>query len=174
MAASVTDPSGYGVWEPRKDLKTGKIYWTNHALQKTAWEPPKGSTAVIPVEEPGVVLAVAPLWRWVRGVSKPSGDSNQQHQLLSLQRQFRHLQVMGTHSMLHTQAATRATGTRQILATTTSMQQQAMRRSKRPALLLTSKCEISTEAAQAGTTTIVEAKAVETRKGVGRETDTIR
>jgi hypothetical protein len=54
------------------------------------------------------------------------------------------------------------------------MQQQAMRRSKRPALLLPSKCEISTEAAQAGTTTIVEAKAVETRKGVGRETDTTR
>ena len=111
----------------------------------------------------------------VRGGSKPSGDSNQQHQLLSLQQvHAEHLQVMGTHSMLHTQAATRATGTRQILATTTSMQQQAMRRSKRPALLLTSKCEISTEAAQAGTTTIVEAKAVETRKGVGRETDTMR
>jgi hypothetical protein len=57
MAELVTDPSGYGVWEPQKDLKTGKIYWTNHALQKTAWEPPKGSTAV---KQPGVVLAVAP------------------------------------------------------------------------------------------------------------------
>ena len=42
--------------------------------------------------------------------------------------------------------------------------------------VITYKCEISTtrEAAQAGTTTIVEAKAVETRKGVGRETDTTR
>jgi hypothetical protein len=41
---------------------------------------------------------------------------------------------------------------------------------------ITYKCEISTtrEAAQVGTTTIVEAKAVETRKGVGRETDTTR
>ena len=45
-----------------------------------------------------------------------------------------------------------------------------------PTSVITYKCEISTtrEAAQAGTTTIVEAKAVETRKGVGRETDTTR
>ncbi len=112
----------------------------------------------------------------VRGGSKPSGDSNQQHQLLlSLQQvHVEHLQVMGTHSVLHTQAVTHATGTRQILDTTSSMHQQVIRRSKRPVLLLTSKCEISTEAAQADTTTIVEAKAVETRKGVVRETDTMR
>ena len=45
-----------------------------------------------------------------------------------------------------------------------------------PTSVITYKCEISTtrEAAQVGTTTIVEAKAVETRKGVGRETDTTR
>jgi hypothetical protein len=36
------------------------------------------------------------------------------------------------------------------------------------------KCETSTTRKQAGTTTIVEAKAVETRKGVGREADTTR
>ena len=81
----------------------------------------------------------------VRGGRKPSGDSNQQHQLLALQQVHgEHFHVMGTHRMLHKQAATRATGTRQILATTSSMQEQAMRRSKGPALLPTSKCEIST------------------------------
>ena len=39
-----------------------------------------------------------------------------------------------------------------------------------------SKCEISTtrEAAHAGTTTIIQAKVVETRKWVGRETGTTR
>ena len=47
MPASVTDPSGYGVWEPQKDLKTGKIYWTNHALQKTTWDPPNRGMAVM-------------------------------------------------------------------------------------------------------------------------------
>jgi len=47
IPAAVSDPSGYGVWVPRKDLKTGRIYWTNHALQKTAWRPPKGGTAVV-------------------------------------------------------------------------------------------------------------------------------
>jgi hypothetical protein len=57
MTASVTDSSGYGVWEPQKDLKTGKIYWTNHALQNTVWETPKGSTTV---KQTGVVLTVAP------------------------------------------------------------------------------------------------------------------
>jgi hypothetical protein len=40
MPASLTDPSGCGVWEPQKDLQTGKIYWTNHALEKTVWDPP--------------------------------------------------------------------------------------------------------------------------------------
>ena len=45
-----------------------------------------------------------------------------------------------------------------------------------PTSVITYKCEISTtrEAAQAGTTTIVEATAVDTRKVVGRETDTTR
>jgi hypothetical protein len=47
MPASVTDPSGYGVWEPQQDLKTGKIYWTNHALKKTVWEPPTEGAAVV-------------------------------------------------------------------------------------------------------------------------------
>jgi hypothetical protein len=42
MPASVADKSGCGVWEPQKDLQTGKIYWTNHALQKTTWDPPTG------------------------------------------------------------------------------------------------------------------------------------
>ncbi len=45
MPASVADPSGGGVWEPQKDLQTGKIYWTNHTLQKTTWDPPTGGTA---------------------------------------------------------------------------------------------------------------------------------
>jgi hypothetical protein len=45
MPASVADPSGCGVWEPGKDLQTGKIYWTNHALQKTTWDPPNGGRA---------------------------------------------------------------------------------------------------------------------------------
>ena len=45
MPASLTDPSGCGVWEPQKDLQTGKIYWTNHTLQKTTWDPPTGGTA---------------------------------------------------------------------------------------------------------------------------------
>ena len=172
MPASVTDPSGYGVWEPQKDLKTGKIYWTNHALQKTAWDPPRGGTAVVQQaaghapappgatpqgtseeKQPGVGLAVAPgaaaaapgaaAGAWGQQTAGAWGqqgtaewDSNQQQQLLPLQQVHGdNMQVMGTHRMLHKLAPTRATGTRQILATTSSMQQQAMRRSKRPALL---------------------------------------
>jgi hypothetical protein len=46
MPASVTDTSGCGVWEPQKDLQTGKIYWTNHVLQKTTWDPPTVGTPV--------------------------------------------------------------------------------------------------------------------------------
>jgi hypothetical protein len=45
MPASMADPSGCGVWEPQKDLKTGKIYWTNHALEKTTWDPPNRGMA---------------------------------------------------------------------------------------------------------------------------------
>jgi hypothetical protein len=44
MPASVADPLGCGVWEPQKDLQTGKIFWANHSLQKTTWDPPTGST----------------------------------------------------------------------------------------------------------------------------------
>ena len=39
------DPTGHGVWQPMKDPKTSRVYWTNHALQKTAWKPPQGCTA---------------------------------------------------------------------------------------------------------------------------------
>ena len=42
----VPDPSGHGVWEPQKDSKTGKAYWSNHMLQRTAWQPPKGGAPV--------------------------------------------------------------------------------------------------------------------------------
>ncbi len=47
MPASMADPSGCGVWEPQKDLKTGKIYWANHALQKTTWDPPNRGMTVM-------------------------------------------------------------------------------------------------------------------------------
>ncbi len=47
MPASMADLSGCGVWEPQKDLQTGKIYWTNHALQKTTWDPPNRGMAVM-------------------------------------------------------------------------------------------------------------------------------
>ena len=43
-ALPLRDPSGH-VWQPMKDPKTGRVYWTNHALQKTAWKPPQGCTA---------------------------------------------------------------------------------------------------------------------------------
>jgi len=43
----VPDPSGNGVWEPQKDSKTGRAYWSNHVLQKTAWQPPKGAAPVV-------------------------------------------------------------------------------------------------------------------------------
>jgi hypothetical protein len=61
------------VWEPQKDLKTGKFYWTNHALQKTTWEPPKGSTTV---KQTDVVLVVAPTVASTPGAS--SGAWGQQ------------------------------------------------------------------------------------------------
>jgi hypothetical protein len=41
MKSAVTDPSEYGMWEPTKDLKTDKVYWTNHTLQMTVWKPPR-------------------------------------------------------------------------------------------------------------------------------------
>ena len=44
-ALPLRDPTGHGVWQPMKDPKTSRVYWTNHALQKTAWKPPQGCTA---------------------------------------------------------------------------------------------------------------------------------
>lgn len=46
LPLAMKDPLGQGVWEPRKDAKTGKAYWTNHTLQKTLWDPPAGSQPV--------------------------------------------------------------------------------------------------------------------------------
>ena len=43
-ALPLRDSSGH-VWQPMRDPKTGRVYWTNHALQKTAWKPPQGCTA---------------------------------------------------------------------------------------------------------------------------------
>ena len=34
LPSAVTDPSGRGIWEPQRDPKTGKTYWTNHTLQR--------------------------------------------------------------------------------------------------------------------------------------------
>ncbi len=42
-ALPLRDPLGH-VWEPKKDPKSGRVYWTNDALQKTAWQPPQGCT----------------------------------------------------------------------------------------------------------------------------------
>ena len=63
--------------------------------------------------------------------------------------------MMGTHRMLHTRAAAQATGTRPLFA------QVHMR-------------DLQKKAAQPGTTTIGEAKAVETRKAAGRVKDIMR
>jgi len=38
------DPSGKGVWVPRTDPETGRVYWRNNELQKSLWAPPKGCT----------------------------------------------------------------------------------------------------------------------------------
>ena len=45
-ALPLRDPTGRGVWQPMKDPKTGRVYWTNHALQKTVWKPPQACTHV--------------------------------------------------------------------------------------------------------------------------------
>ena len=45
-ALPLRDPTGHGVWQPMKDPKTGRVYWTNHALQKTVWKPPQACTHV--------------------------------------------------------------------------------------------------------------------------------
>ena len=39
------DPGGKGVWEPKRDGQSGKIFWTNHTMQRTVWEPPKAAHA---------------------------------------------------------------------------------------------------------------------------------
>jgi len=44
LPAAIPDPSGYGTWEPAMDPRTNRIYWVNHALQKTSWDPPAAST----------------------------------------------------------------------------------------------------------------------------------
>ena len=51
LPAVMRDPQQQGVWEPQRDPKSGKLYWTNHTLQKTLWEPPAGSTPV-PADAP--------------------------------------------------------------------------------------------------------------------------
>lgn len=38
--------SGHGVWEQRYD-PDGNLFWTNHTLKTTAWEPPPGSTRLV-------------------------------------------------------------------------------------------------------------------------------
>ena len=30
LPAHVPDPQGQGVWEPRRDVNTGRIFWVNH------------------------------------------------------------------------------------------------------------------------------------------------
>ena len=37
---SVPDPEGRGVWEPRKDEMSGRIFYINHTLMQTQWHPP--------------------------------------------------------------------------------------------------------------------------------------
>ena len=34
------DPEGRGVWEPRKDEMSGRIFYINHTLMQTQWHPP--------------------------------------------------------------------------------------------------------------------------------------
>ena len=62
-ALPLRDPLGH-VWEPKKDPKSGRVYWTNDALQKTAWQPPQGCTPV-----PAPASTLLPGWEAV-----PSGD----------------------------------------------------------------------------------------------------
>jgi hypothetical protein len=38
------DPSGQGVWVPRTDPDTDRVYWRNDKLQRSLWAPPKGCT----------------------------------------------------------------------------------------------------------------------------------
>jgi len=53
------DPSGYhgGAWYPQNDPKSGKLYWTNHVLKKTLWEPPKGCFAQKQLQQDGALGA---------------------------------------------------------------------------------------------------------------------
>ena len=51
-ALTSRDPSG-NVWKPMKDTKTGRVYWTNHTVQKTVWKPPQGCTHVQGSASPG-------------------------------------------------------------------------------------------------------------------------
>ena len=45
VPTSIPDPGGRGVWEPRKDAGSGRIFWVNHTLRQTQWTVP-GSGAV--------------------------------------------------------------------------------------------------------------------------------
>ncbi len=51
------------VLEPRKDPKTGKVYWTNHTLQKTVWKP-QGCTPVQTSASPGAPQGGGSMLRW--------------------------------------------------------------------------------------------------------------
>ena len=47
------------MWEPMKDPKTGRVYWTNHVLQKTVWKPPQAYTHVPAPASPWLGLGLA-------------------------------------------------------------------------------------------------------------------
>ncbi len=51
------------VLERRKDPKTGKVYWTNHTLQKTVWKP-QGYTPVQTSASPGAPQGGGSKLRW--------------------------------------------------------------------------------------------------------------
>ena len=41
VQGAVRDPEGHGWWEPDTQEETGRPYWVNHTLEKTAWLPPE-------------------------------------------------------------------------------------------------------------------------------------
>ncbi len=49
---NIPDPEGRGVWEARKDEKSGRVFYVNHTLRQTQWHPPKPAGTPPPDELP--------------------------------------------------------------------------------------------------------------------------
>jgi len=44
LLPTIVDPAGHGLWEAQEEPKSGKVYWVNHFLKQTTWEPPASTT----------------------------------------------------------------------------------------------------------------------------------